>query len=329
MKARRFFATILILLIAFAVCLPAISLDSAAISIPQQNGAIYLTVADSQTKQPIENVKFRLYYVASVRNAGNNAYFDYISPYNECNMPLGNLQDAYLPLHLAVFAMERNLAYTEESSDKNGHILFNNLELGVYLLVPDIDSEGGFRITPFLVCVPMYDTVEKEWEYSINATPKIEDSEETDETTYISVKKLWDTHSDHPDEITVSLLRDFVAIETVVLNDENNWTYRWNNLSKNYVWDIIETEVPDGYIVSYDTSSNTVIITNKDTTPTPPPPPTEPGDSPKPPDDELIDTGQLNWPVPILSAIGLLLFATGWAMLNLGKREEYSEEDED
>ena len=38
--------------------------------------------------------------------------------------------------------------------------------------------------------------------------------------------------------------------------------------------------------------------------------------------EELIKTGQLNWPVPIFTIAGLLLFSTGWAMLNLGKKEE-------
>ena len=36
----------------------------------------------------------------------------------------------------------------------------------------------------------------------------------------------------------------------------------------------------------------------------------------------LEQTGQLNWPVPVLSIAGLLLFSIGWAMLNLGKKEE-------
>ena len=36
----------------------------------------------------------------------------------------------------------------------------------------------------------------------------------------------------------------------------------------------------------------------------------------------LIDTGQTNWPVPVFAIAGLLLFSLGWAMLNLGKKEE-------
>ena len=39
------------------------------------------------------------------------------------------------------------------------------------------------------------------------------------------------------------------------------------------------------------------------------PTPTEPE---KPSDPTLPDTGQLNWPIPVLAALGVLLFAAGW-----------------
>lgn len=40
------------------------------------------------------------------------------------------------------------------------------------------------------------------------------------------------------------------------------------------------------------------------------------------PDSKLPQTGQLNWPVPVLSIAGLLLFAIGWA-LRYSKRDEH------
>ena len=38
--------------------------------------------------------------------------------------------------------------------------------------------------------------------------------------------------------------------------------------------------------------------------------------------EELIHTGQLNWPVPVFSIAGLLLFSIGWAILNWDKKDE-------
>lgn len=50
--------------------------------------------------------------------------------------------------------------------------------------------------------------------------------------------------------------------------------------------------------------------------------PKEPTPS-KPADPTLPQTGQLNWPVPLLTIAGLCLFAAGWAMRFGGKKERY------
>lgn len=44
--------------------------------------------------------------------------------------------------------------------------------------------------------------------------------------------------------------------------------------------------------------------------------PTTPPGGGKPP---LIQTGQLNWPVPVLAIVGMLLFAAGWVLVSTGK----------
>lgn len=46
------------------------------------------------------------------------------------------------------------------------------------------------------------------------------------------------------------------------------------------------------------------------------PPPTEPDDP------DLPQTGQLNWPIPLMAVSGLALFVTGW-VLCFGKKERY------
>jgi len=43
------------------------------------------------------------------------------------------------------------------------------------------------------------------------------------------------------------------------------------------------------------------------------------------PDDKLPQTGQLNWPVPLMACAGLALFALGWALCYAGKKEGYEE----
>lgn len=332
MKKNNRIITFILLIAVLTSCI--YSFSPAASAVITKNGSITLHITDSATGTPLENATFRLYFFAAAYEKPGGIGFDYVVPYDDCNMDMDNLQDAYLPIHLTHFANTHSLPYTEKTSDKNGHIFFGNLTPGVYLIVPSNNIENYFMPTPFVINIPVSDRENKNWIYDINATPKmvVYNNYDPNPFTYISVKKVWDTVGEHPEYVTVSLLKDFTEVDVVVLNKDNNWTFRWDKLSTKHNWSVVETSVPDGYKVSYETSSNTVTIINKSTSPTDTPPPgtTSPSDEPasKPPEEpttkpeELIDTGQLNWPVPVLSIMGLLFFSLGWAMVNLGKKEE-------
>lgn len=315
---NRKFGRLLVMLLALVIiCLHSVS--PSVYAIVSKNGTISLNVADSGTGEPIEGISFRLYFFAAAYESGNGVGYNYVIPYDDCKMDMDNLQDAYLPIHLTHFANTHNLPYTEKISDVKGHIVFENLVPGVYLIVPAESVDNYFMPTPFVINIPLYDDNNKNWVYDINASPKmrIYGGSEANSFTYISVKKVWETEGNHPDSVTVSLLRDFSQVDTVELNAENNWTFRWNNLSEMHTWSVVEN-VPDGYTVSYETSSNTVTIYNRSTSENPPSQPDE-EETTAP---ELIYTGQLNWPIPVFSIAGLLLFSLGWVMLNFGKKDE-------
>ena len=379
MKAKKLSAVIIATLITITLFVSALSPTASALL--DRKGSITLHVTNSSTGEPLEGVTFRLYFIANAYQSGNSVRYELIKPYDEANISIDNLQDSHLPIHLAAFAVFRSLPCTEKAADENGGIIFNDLTPGVYLLVPYGNFEGYYMPSPFIVNIPKYDSGKQIWEFDINATPKmlIIDGETETITTYISVQKIWDTDEKHPDSITVVLMRDMEIYDTVQLSKSNNWSYRWDGLTKNHVWNVVEKEVPDGYRVQYESSSNTVTIINKFTgtaetttthgelpTGTPPQGTTAPDSTSAtgsttttlpggntPPDyttlpggegttggsvtenttsltnihettteqDKLAQTGQLNWPVPVLAISGLLIFSVGWAMLNFGKKE--------
>lgn len=118
----------------------------------------------------------------------------------------------------------------------------------------------------------------------------------------VVVRKVWssDDMKDRPDSVTVTLYNGDVPYETVRLGAWNNWTYTWKDLSAYGNWQVIESNIPKGYVPSYSVFGNVVTITNT---------------------RSLIQTGQLNWPIWVLGGAGLVLVSLGGAMLVKKKRE--------
>ena len=112
----------------------------------------------------------------------------------------------------------------------------------------------------------------------------------------ITVYKEWssDDGKDRPDSVTVTLYNGETAYDTVRLGAWNNWSYSWKDLNAYGNWQVIETNIPKGYVPSYRVSNGVVTITNT---------------------RSLIQTGQLNWPIWVLGGAGLVLITLGGAML--------------
>ena len=125
--------------------------------------------------------------------------------------------------------------------------------------------------------------------------------EEPAGVTGITVRKLWsgDETLTRPDMVTVTLYDGAQAVDTVVLNSANGWSYTWSGLDARGNWQVVETNIPAGYTPSYFVQDGVVAITNTAT---------------------LIRTGQQNRPFIALAAAGLVLLAAGALLLGRKKR---------
>ena len=121
----------------------------------------------------------------------------------------------------------------------------------------------------------------------------------------ITVYKVWssDDGKERPDSVTVTLYNGETAYDTVRLGAWNNWSYSWNDPNAYGNWQVIETNIPKGYVPSYSVSGNNVTITNT---------------------RSLIQTGQLNWPIWVLGGAGLALVALGVVLLVMKKKKNHA-----
>lgn len=133
--------------------------------------------------------------------------------------------------------------------------------------------------------------------------PEPDPDPEPEEPVEITACKRWsgDSSKERPDSVTVTLYDGKTAYETVRLSDKNDWSYTWEDLDADGNWQVVETNIPKGYVPSYKVKGDVVTITNTRT---------------------LIQTGQLNWPIWVLGGAGILLVVLGVVILTKRKQND-------
>lgn len=265
-----------------------------------RKGSISITPKDAGDGHTvIMGTSFTLYKAAEVTNDGTSLRYTLTKEFEESGADLSDFTADDLAKALADFAGQEGLSGNTKKADENGTVTFTDLSLGLYLLVQSASVDGTYAAEAFLVSVPMTGTDGEAWLYDVDASPKAE----TYECIDVTVKKVWNDGSDtssRPSSITVQLYDGSVLVDTVTLNSDNGWTHTWTALKKSDGYSVAEEQV-SGYAAAYSQSGGTFTITN----------------TPK-----LVQTGQLNWPVPLLAGCGLALFAVGWGLVFLKRKKD-------
>lgn len=211
MKHKFHIATLL--LSVFLLC--ALSAAALANEVPDLNRKGSITVEMKYDGNAVTGGKLLAYRVAQIIENDGNYSFEALPPYQSVELTQENLSSPELA---AAFAAQISSDGIEPAIAEDGLVCFENLELGLYLIVQTEASPGFEPLKPFLVSVPINE--DGHYLYDVNANGKFQ------------------------------LLQE----------------------------------------------------------PQPTPSPTE---SPGP---DLPQTGQLNWPIPLLAALGLGLFSMGWVL---------------
>lgn len=221
-----------------------------------KKGSINITLKEKETNTYIDNAKISIYYIADISIKDNNIVYN-----NKiCDIPLDDLKDDSLTKKIENCINETTIKYT--SNTNNGVVEFNNLELGLYLVKQENIVEGYSKIDSFLVQIPK--RIDNTFTYDIKALPK------TDiyRTMNLTIEKKWNTvNNTIPEYIKVELYKDNTLIDTIKLDENNNWTYTFNNIEKSDKYTVKEINIPKGYTATYTTNDNIITITNTDTLP--------------------------------------------------------------
>ena len=293
-----------------------------------------LTVYFGRNGNAFSGVEFRVYRVADV-SAG--ARFTLSGDFTEYPVVVNGLDSSgwrTLAQTLDGYVARDNLKPLQTAkTGSDGRAYFARLDPGLYLVAGDRYRQGRYTYIPepFLVCLPSLDGESDAWVYDAVASCKYDSQYNPpggdDNTVDREVLKVWkdDGNEDRrPDEIVVQLLRDSEVYATVTLSADNNWRYTWTGLDDDHTWRVVEYQTPESYTVMVNREGITFVMTNTCDTPPDNPPETPPPGSPSdtPPDKPVLpQTGELWWPVPLLTCSGLLLFFIGWTRRRHAEQE--------
>ncbi len=284
-----------------------------------------------------ENAKFEVHKIGYLSNGVIELYDAY-----ECySVNMDSENSAYT---LTAYVKRDNLEpYATAVTDANGKAKLTDLERGIYLIIGEnFDREGMvYRFESSIVSLPYIENDTEHWDLDVEV--KYEKEVYEYKEIEIKVLKVWlKNHLGNKNpEVTIQLLRDWKVYDTVVLNEENDWKHKWEKLDNRHFWCVVEAGVARGFFVDIELDGDMHTVSNTggmeyptdpttpteptqpdttaptSTTPTTPTEPTQPkttvkDDSSK---DVLPQTGQLNWPIPVLACVGALLIILGIALM--------------
>lgn len=157
MNTRKMLKSILCI---FTLLFTTISVNAEEVD-TTKTGSITITL----DKQQVSGGSLRLYQIATVEDNK----FVYTNGYENCGISLDKL-DSDTAKAIAKISTDTNTSVTQ-SVVKGSNVVFNTLNVGLYLVVQEGSFENYQSIDPFLVSIP-----QKEGEsyiYDVDASPKV------------------------------------------------------------------------------------------------------------------------------------------------------------
>ncbi len=234
------------------VLLLSLNVTASALAVAYEDKKGTITVEMKYDGKAVSGGTLAVYRIGDASEENGKYKFRKSDSMNDFDLDLdtNDISDATLAENVASFVQSNNFSAYADTENIDGKAVFNNLDLGIYLVVQTKASDGYEPLMPFLVSIPM--NYNGNYKFDVTAEGKTQNKQDT----------LPTSPADDPDNPSAP--------------------------------DTSGNPTDDG---TGNTHGNTA-------------------------GGILPQTGQLNWPVPVLTALGLLIFTLGWLLAFFGKREK-------
>ncbi len=271
-----------------------------------------LTIAYRCDGKSFSSHPVKLYKIADV-----SADFQYTltAPFANSGLILNGVQSvsewnairSTLETHILAYDVDANFTGITDQAEQ---VCFQALKPGLYLAITEqvIQNDWIYAFDSVFVALPGLGE-DGLWQYEVAVTSKSKTipPAETDEEIAFKVLKLWkgdNGRSDRPQSIEVEIFRDGVSYQTVILSEENHWTFSWSAKDDGATWKVVERNVPTGYTMMVEERETSFVLTN-----------TRPPDKPDIP--QTGDTTNIMLYFVLMNVSGIMLIILGIA----GKRK--------
>lgn len=204
-------------------------------------GSILVHLDDTDNLLPKQEVEIALVKVAKVTNQG----YELMPLFEESGIDLMEIKTAEDLMEASILLknlVPENAEVSSLKTDENGQCIFENLEVGVYLLYP-LDTAEYENISPLLIAIPTFSSVEGQMQYDVTVYPK------HNPNPSIRIRKV-----DRLDKTKVLkqaefTLYDEAMTELKVASTNENGIAEFYNI-KNGTYYLKETKAPKGYKLS-------------------------------------------------------------------------------
>lgn len=135
-------------------------------------GSISVTMQEEENSDPVPGGTLTIYQAAELQEEDGKLYWKYTSDFEGCGLVPDGISEEAFAKTLEDYVESQNIQGIKKEISSEGTLSFDDLPLGIYLIVQEDPAEGYYPVNSFAVSVPAQE--ENGWNYHIDASPKME-----------------------------------------------------------------------------------------------------------------------------------------------------------